>query len=101
MYYFVCILATGHNGTFYVGVTNDLLRPIWEHTNACILSGKICITILHTKHALGIWHRRIPAQGRDDKLVQNPPALHHLPRTSCSAASAKRFKHHCNKTVAF
>ncbi len=27
----VYILASGHNGTLYTGVTNDLVRRIWEH----------------------------------------------------------------------
>ena len=29
--YFVYILASGRNGTLYVGVTNDLVRRISEH----------------------------------------------------------------------
>jgi putative endonuclease len=29
--YYVYLLASGRNGTLYVGVTNDLLRRIWEH----------------------------------------------------------------------
>jgi putative endonuclease len=29
--YYVYILASGKNGTLYVGVTNDLLRRIQEH----------------------------------------------------------------------
>ena len=30
---FVYILASGRNGTLYVGVTSDLRRRAWEHRN--------------------------------------------------------------------
>jgi len=29
--YFVYLLASGRNGTLYVGVTNDVVRRVWEH----------------------------------------------------------------------
>lgn len=29
--YFVYILASGRNGTLYVGVTSDLVGRVWEH----------------------------------------------------------------------
>ncbi|OYX03491.1 MAG: endonuclease, partial [Caulobacter vibrioides] len=29
--YFVYILASGRNGTLYIGVTGDLARRVWQH----------------------------------------------------------------------
>ena len=31
--YYVYILASRHNGTLYIGVSNDIMRRTWEHQN--------------------------------------------------------------------
>jgi putative endonuclease len=36
MNYYIYILTTGRNGTFYVGVTNDLVRRVFEHKQGMV-----------------------------------------------------------------
>jgi putative endonuclease len=67
------ILASGHYGTLYIGVTSDLLGRIWKHRNAALpgftarygvnrlvhyeLFGNMELAILREKQ-LKRWHRQ-------------------------------------------
>jgi putative endonuclease len=47
----VYILASGRNGTLYIGVTSDLIQRIWQHRNGLVAG----FTQRHKVHAL-VWH---------------------------------------------
>lgn len=34
--FWVYILASGHYGTLYIGMTSDLVKRIWEHKNGVV-----------------------------------------------------------------
>jgi putative endonuclease len=36
MNYYVYLLASRRDGTLYVGVTNDLVRRVWQHKNGIV-----------------------------------------------------------------
>ena len=56
MDYFVYIMASGKNGTLYVGVTNDLVRRVYEHKNG-LLGG---FTSRYSVHQL-VWFESTPS----------------------------------------
>ena len=65
--YFVYILASGRNGTLYVGVTNDLGRRLGEHKEKLVAG----FTRRHGVDILVWCHRARKAdQGLEPRLVR-------------------------------
>ena len=36
MSFYVCILASRRNGTLYTGMTDDLVRRVWQHRTGAV-----------------------------------------------------------------
>ena len=49
--YYVYMLASGTYGTLYLGVTNDLVRRVWEHKNDVVAG----FSRRHSVHRL-VWY---------------------------------------------
>ena len=56
MQYFVYLMASGRNGTLYVGVTNDLVRRVYEHRNGLVPG----FTSRYAVHQL-VWFESTPS----------------------------------------
>jgi putative endonuclease len=54
--YYVYLLASRRNGTLYVGVTNDLVRRVWEHKQGLIdgFTKKYAVKLL-------VWYEETPS----------------------------------------
>ena len=56
MDYFVYLMVSGKNGTLYVGVTNDLIRRVYEHKNDLVVG----FTSRYAVHTL-VWFESTPS----------------------------------------
>jgi len=82
MDYVVYLMASGKNGTLYAGVTNDLVRRVYEHKNAFVESFTSRYAVdqlvwfettpsieaaIHREKQLKNWKR---VEGGDDRKIQ-------------------------------
>ena len=65
--YFVYIMANRKNGTLYVGMTNDLIRRVWQHKND-VLEGFTKKYSVHTLVYLEATNDVNGAIGREKRL---------------------------------
>jgi putative endonuclease len=67
--YYVYILASKRNGTLYIGITNDLIKRIYEHKNN-LIDG---FTKRHSVHMLVFYEKTgsIESAIKKEKLLKN------------------------------
>ena len=67
--FYVYIMASGYNGTIYVGSTGDLIKRTWEHKNSLILG----FTARYNVHMLVYYeiHRSYVEAARREKRLKN------------------------------
>lgn len=63
----VYILASGHYGTLYIGVTSNLLRRLWQHRNDA-LPGFTAQYHVHRLVHFELFGEMIPAIAREKQL---------------------------------
>lgn len=71
--YYVYILASGRNGTLYIGITNDLVRRTWEHCNG-IAEGFTKKYNVHQLVYFEVYNDVREAIRRENKLKKYPRA---------------------------
>ncbi len=74
MAFFVYILANKRNGTIYIGMTDDLVKRVWQHRNEVIpgFSKRYGVNIL-VWHATHIEHQLLPggASSRNEPKMES------------------------------
>jgi putative endonuclease len=67
--YYVYVLASKRNGTLYVGVTNDLARRAWEHSESLVpgFTKKYRVKILVYFEPFGAINQAIHRESRLEK----------------------------------
>ena len=70
--FYVYLLANKPNGTLYIGVTNDLVRRVWEHKND-VTPG---FSKTYQTHSL-VWYDAMPSSSA---AIQREKTLKKYPR---------------------
>ncbi len=84
MQYYTYMMASGKNGTLYVGMTNNLVRRVWEHknhvlegfTNTYDVTKLVWFEVHATAEAAIVREKRLKRYKRDWKIelieTENP-----------------------------